>query len=173
MNLLFVVIELLLCTQIPLLFYATLYIGSHAGKLLPVYAILHEAIGLPSYRRAVFTDSSLVLDANAADLLPAGMAPRLLETIHAAMDRGPLQQPAPVDVREVVDRVLQDARVRADLREVRERIFDKSEIIPMKREGLSQIGLGLAFCKMVVEARGGQIRVERNEPRGSIFVVQI
>jgi len=36
---------------------------------------------------------------------------------------------------------------------------------------VSQIGLGLAFCKMVVEAHSGTIFVEDNQPQGSIFTV--
>lgn len=56
--------------------------------------------------------------------------------------------------------------------EYRERIFDKFEIIAAERN-ISQVGLGLAFCKLVVEAHGGRIWVEVNEPHGSIFVVEI
>jgi two-component system sensor histidine kinase/response regulator len=55
----------------------------------------------------------------------------------------------------------------------RDRIFDKFEIVALKREGVSQFGLGLAFCKMVVEAHGGQIFVDANEPRGAVFTVEI
>lgn len=38
-------------------------------------------------------------------------------------------------------------------------------------QGVSQIGLGLAFCKMIVEAHGGTIRVENNQPQGAIFEI--
>ena len=34
-------------------------------------------------------------------------------------------------------------------------------------------GLGLAFCRMAVEAHGGRIWVEDNQPHGSVFVVRI
>jgi len=57
--------------------------------------------------------------------------------------------------------------------EHRERIFDKFETLSLKRSGVPQVGLGLAFCKMVAEAHGGRIFVEPNHPTGSIFIVEI
>ena len=39
--------------------------------------------------------------------------------------------------------------------------------------GISQIGLGLSYCKMIVEAHGGTIRVEDNQPQGAIFTVEL
>jgi signal transduction histidine kinase len=57
--------------------------------------------------------------------------------------------------------------------EYRSRVFEKFEVIDLKRKGVPQIGLGLTFCKMVVEAHGGKIFVEPNTPQGSIFVVEI
>ncbi|MEO1519711.1 MAG: response regulator [Cyanobacteria bacterium J06633_2] len=37
--------------------------------------------------------------------------------------------------------------------------------------GVSQIGLGLSFCKLVVDAHGGCISVNNNQPTGAIFKV--
>jgi two-component system sensor histidine kinase/response regulator len=39
--------------------------------------------------------------------------------------------------------------------------------------GASQVSLGLTFCKMVVEAHGGSITIEDNQPQGSIVTVEI
>lgn len=56
--------------------------------------------------------------------------------------------------------------------EERRNVFDKFKIVSLKREGLSQIGLGLALCRMVAEAHGGQIYVTANEPHGAVFTVE-
>ncbi|TAE60848.1 MAG: hybrid sensor histidine kinase/response regulator [Nostocales cyanobacterium] len=56
--------------------------------------------------------------------------------------------------------------------ELRQVIFEKYEIGSFKKAA-SQIGLGLAFCKMTVEAHGGKINVESNQPQGAIFTVEI
>lgn len=53
------------------------------------------------------------------------------------------------------------------------RIFNRYEIADTKQKNIPQIGLGLAFCKMVVEAHQGQIEVANNHPNGSIFTVKI
>lgn len=52
----------------------------------------------------------------------------------------------------------------------RQRIFEKYEVGNVI-SGVSQLGLGLTFCKMVVEAHQGKIFVEDNQPQGSIFTV--
>ncbi|MCP4360172.1 MAG: response regulator [Chloroflexi bacterium] len=57
--------------------------------------------------------------------------------------------------------------------EHRETVFDKFKIVASKRRDVSQVGLGLAFCKMVVDAHGGRIFVEPNIPHGSIFTVEL
>jgi len=57
--------------------------------------------------------------------------------------------------------------------EHRDHIFDQFEIVQLRRTGVAQIGLGLAFCKMMVEAHGGRIFVDANEPKGAVFTVEI
>jgi signal transduction histidine kinase len=54
----------------------------------------------------------------------------------------------------------------------RKQIFEKFEIGTLKNN-ISQIGLGLAFCKMAVEAQGGSLKISDNFPQGSIFTVEI
>jgi signal transduction histidine kinase len=53
------------------------------------------------------------------------------------------------------------------------RIFDKFEIVALKQRGITQVGLGLTFCKMVIDAHAGKICVESNSPTGSIFTIEV
>ncbi|WP_427159364.1 hybrid sensor histidine kinase/response regulator [Aliinostoc sp. HNIBRCY26] len=53
---------------------------------------------------------------------------------------------------------------------LRQSIFEKYEIGTRMSE-VSQIGLGLAFCKMAIEAHHGMIMVEDNYPQGSVFTI--
>lgn len=39
--------------------------------------------------------------------------------------------------------------------------------------GVSQIGLGLSFCKMVVDAHQGKIHVANNQPQGAVFTIEL
>ncbi|MBE9562098.1 MAG: HAMP domain-containing histidine kinase [Proteobacteria bacterium] len=57
--------------------------------------------------------------------------------------------------------------------EYRNRIFEKFEVVDLKKQGIVQVGLGLTFCKMAVDAHGGMISVRPNHPKGAIFVVEI
>jgi two-component system sensor histidine kinase/response regulator len=52
------------------------------------------------------------------------------------------------------------------------KIFGKFEVGSLKKN-TSQTGLGLAFCKMAVDAQGGTIRVVDNYPQGVIFIIEI
>jgi len=54
--------------------------------------------------------------------------------------------------------------------ELREKIFQQYEIGNIMK-GVEQTGLGLAFCKMAIEAHGGQITVADNQPQGAIFTI--
>jgi two-component system, sensor histidine kinase and response regulator len=51
-------------------------------------------------------------------------------------------------------------------------IFNKYET-GQAAQGVSQIGLGLAFCKLAVEAHQGKIFIQDNQPQGTIFIVEI
>lgn len=51
---------------------------------------------------------------------------------------------------------------------LKQTIFEKYEIGNQTLD-VPQLGLGLAFCKMIVEAHGGHICIKDNEPQGSIF----
>jgi two-component system sensor histidine kinase/response regulator len=57
--------------------------------------------------------------------------------------------------------------------EFQETIFDRYEVIKMKTADIPQVGIGLAFCKMVVEAHGGNISVGSNQPQGAVFTVEL
>jgi two-component system sensor histidine kinase/response regulator len=57
-----------------------------------------------------------------------------------------------------------------------DRVFDKFEQVKLKREGITigSSGLGLAFCKMVVEAHGGRIWAEsEGAGKGSTFAFEL
>jgi two-component system sensor histidine kinase/response regulator len=61
-------------------------------------------------------------------------------------------------------------------REYLEKVFDKFEQVKLRREGVvvGSSGLGLAFCKMVVEAHGGKIWAEsEGEGKGCTFAFEI
>ncbi len=53
---------------------------------------------------------------------------------------------------------------------LRQSIFEKYEIGNINPE-VSQIGLGLAFCKMAIDAHHGSITAEDNYPKGTKFTV--
>ncbi len=59
--------------------------------------------------------------------------------------------------------------------EQRQAIFDKYKRLEQTGEHTASIrhGLGLAFCRLVVQSHGGTISVEANHPRGSVFVVRL
>lgn len=54
----------------------------------------------------------------------------------------------------------------------KEGIFEKYNIVELRGRGVTQIGLGLAFCKLAMDAHGWRIRVEDNVPRGATFIVE-
>jgi two-component system sensor histidine kinase/response regulator len=54
-----------------------------------------------------------------------------------------------------------------------ETIFDKFEVVTAVRQNVTQVGLGLAFCKLVVDAHQGRIFVSANEPHGAIINIEV
>ncbi|MEA5464947.1 hybrid sensor histidine kinase/response regulator [Leptothoe sp. PORK10 BA2] len=56
--------------------------------------------------------------------------------------------------------------------ELRQQIFEKYEIGTLM-PNVSQIGLGLALCKMIVKAHQGEISIRSNQPRGAIFEITL
>jgi signal transduction histidine kinase len=57
-------------------------------------------------------------------------------------------------------------------KEARHCIFEKF-VTGTWAKHVSQIGLGLAFCRLAIEAHGGKIWVDSNQPRGAIFTVEL
>ena len=58
--------------------------------------------------------------------------------------------------------------------EQRTRIFEPYRTDRLQRAGADESsGLGLAFCRLAVEAQGGSIRIEDGTTRGNVFVVEL
>ena len=58
--------------------------------------------------------------------------------------------------------------------EAKGKIFEKFGSVAVRQERtFHSAGLGLAFCKLAVEAHGGSIGVDDGNPRGSIFWVEL
>jgi K+-sensing histidine kinase KdpD len=53
------------------------------------------------------------------------------------------------------------------------RMFDQYEAVYMKEHGKSELGLELAFCRMVAEAHGGRIFAGNNPDRGAVITVEL
>jgi K+-sensing histidine kinase KdpD len=54
-----------------------------------------------------------------------------------------------------------------------ERLFDKYALVNMHQRGKAHTGLGLAYCKIVVEAHGGSISAANVEPQGIVFTIEL
>lgn len=53
------------------------------------------------------------------------------------------------------------------------RMFDQYEAVHMKEQGKAELGLELAFCRMVAEAHGGRIYAANNPDRGAVITVEM
>ncbi len=56
-------------------------------------------------------------------------------------------------------------------KENRERIFDLFESGKSTRKEMLSFGLGLTFCRMVIDAHGGKIFANQNEPNGTVMTI--
>jgi len=56
--------------------------------------------------------------------------------------------------------------------EMRQIIFERYEIGTFI-QGVNQTGLGLAFCKLAIEAHCGEITIENNQPSGAVFIIDM
>jgi two-component system, sensor histidine kinase and response regulator len=54
-----------------------------------------------------------------------------------------------------------------------ERLFDKYALVTMHQRGKPHTGLGLAYCKIVVEAHSGRITAINLEPQGILFTIEV
>jgi signal transduction histidine kinase len=128
-------------------------------------------INLPANSREVSVDPNLfhrVLDnlvSNALKFSPAG------STVWVNIENLPGTYEPQTDMSSIRVKVVDEGPGIPE--DHRDRIFDKFEVAALQRRGVAQVGLGLAFCKMVIDAHGGWIRVDENQPEGSIFTVEI
>ncbi len=76
----------------------------------------------------------------------------------------------PVDINTVKVHVRDAGRGVKD--EIKQHIFQKYEI-GQRFEGVNQTGLGLAFCKMVIDAHQGCLSIADNQPQGAIFTLEL
>jgi signal transduction histidine kinase len=100
----------------------------------------------------------------------------VVNLLRNALDYSPDDQPVAVSYSHVRDGVRFSVRDRGPgiPEEFRERIFEKfGQVGGGKRVRKGSVGLGLAFCKLAVEAHGGRIGVESREGAGSEFWIEL
>lgn len=137
--------------------------------LAALAAAVVDGLRLLAGERAI----ELEVPAAAITLCDASLIHRVLENLLSnALKHTPSGESLRVSV--AVDR----ERVRVEVAdsgpgvpaEARQRIFEKFATLERARPTMQHsAGLGLAFCKLAVEAHGGAIGVEPRSPRGSIF----
>lgn len=127
-------------------------------------------VQLPQSGQWIMADVNLLhrlmdnLLSNAIKFSPSNSTVTLsVKYIPCSLNDGQVRMQAKIQVAD------QGPGIKADLRPYIFNKYDIGETI----ENVPQIGLGLAFCKLVTEAHGGRIYVEDNSPRGAVFTVEI
>jgi len=137
------------------------------------------AQGVASTLAALETDRKITVEASGAVMssCDAGLVQRVIENL---VSNAVKHTPRGGGVRIAVSAT--SGRVRVAVQdegagvpeEARARIFEKFASTAMRKDSqYHSAGLGLAFCKLAVEAHGGTIRVEDATPRGSAFVFEL
>ena len=85
-----------------------------------------------------------------------------------------------VSVSSVVEPRSGDTLLRFAVKDWGQRISGDQKVSTSQKDSISETsqqspktGLGLTFCKMVVEAHGGSIQIVDNQPTGSVFQVEV
>jgi signal transduction histidine kinase len=160
---------------------------SDEGRLLPRFArtdlcgLARHACARAAKNAALHRSELLfVFDTDALHVsIDADLVRRILDNlIENAIRHSPAGRPVVVELTRRDDgganvRVCDEGRgVPAALRE---RIFER--FVRLEHAGAAHSagsrGLGLAFCRMAAEAHGGRVYVEDNEPRGSVFTLEL
>ena len=146
---------------------------------LPVDRRAHDLVAVcrdvvmrsPVLRRC--SDVVIVADAPVPTACDRGLVERVVENLVGnAIKHGPRGRP----IRVVIER--RGARARVEVHdqgdgvptESRTKIFQKFGTLEARTDGTyHSAGLGLAFCKLAVEAHGGRIGVDPGDPVGATF----
>ncbi|HMQ54205.1 MAG TPA: response regulator [Anaerolineae bacterium] len=137
------------------------------------YRVVAESKGINFVVRLPATSQSVELDANLFqrvldNLLSNAMKYSMRDSTVTLTIEYPASEPYGLSV------IVSDEGVGIP-EERRKYIFEKFETLEQDPlpEPVAHLGLGLAFCKMVVDAHGGRISVQANQPKGSIFSVEL
>ncbi|MBX3219171.1 MAG: response regulator [Labilithrix sp.] len=157
---------------------------AESGALSPsraevdVAALLREVEG-PARRRAESRRQTLRVEV-APDLAPIQVDPLLLRrTLENLLDNSLRYTPSDGAI-DVVARVDDGALVLEVTDEGpgipperRERIFDKYAQVDGSAIDRTSRGLGLVFCRMAIEAHGGEISIADHQPQGAVFRLKL